>query len=58
VRGKRRNTVLEPTETGPVSFQSFTDTPLDDKVSSVGLVHPNVEAKVVDRDGNMVPRGV
>ena len=46
------------TETGPVSFQSFTDTPLDEKVSSVGLVHPNVEAKVVDKDGNIVANGV
>ena len=46
------------TETGPVSFQSFTDTPLENKVTSVGQVHPNVEAKVIDRDGNIVPRGV
>ena len=46
------------TETAPVSFQSWTDTPFEAKVSSVGLVHPNVEAKVVDKDGNIVPTGV
>lgn len=46
------------TETSPVSFQSFTDTDFTNKTTSVGLVHPNVESKIVDADGNIVPHGV
>ncbi len=45
------------TETSPVSFQSHTDTNLDKKVSTVGLILPHVEAKVVDENGRIVPRG-
>lgn len=43
------------TETSPVSFQSAVDDPLDKRVSSVGRVHPHVEVKIVNTDGNTVP---
>ncbi len=45
------------TETSPVSFQSSTDDPLEKRVSTVGRIHPHVEVKVVDADGNTVPVG-
>lgn len=45
------------TETSPVSFQSSTDDPLEKRVSTVGRIHPHVEVKVVDADGNIVPVG-
>lgn len=46
------------TETSPVSAQSSTDTPLDKRVSTVGLVQPHLEIKVIDPDtGETVPRG-
>lgn len=45
------------TETSPVSFQTALDADLETRVSSVGMVHPFVEAKVVDEDGTTVPRG-
>ncbi|WP_300037348.1 AMP-binding protein [uncultured Roseobacter sp.] len=46
------------TETSPVSFQSSTDDPLEQRVSSVGRIHPHVEVRIVDDDGNVVPAGV
>ena len=47
------------TETSPVSCQSSTDTPLDKRVSTVGLVQPHLEIKIIDPDsGQTVPRGV
>lgn len=46
------------TETSPVSFQSAVDDPLERRVSTVGRVHPNVEVKIVDADGEVVPPGV
>jgi fatty-acyl-CoA synthase len=46
------------TETSPVSFQTATDDPVDKRVSTVGRVHPHVEAKVIDPDnGRIMPRG-
>jgi fatty-acyl-CoA synthase len=46
------------TETSPVSFQTGTDDPVDKRVSTVGRIHPHVEAKVIDPDnGRIVPRG-
>ena len=35
------------TETSPVSCQSSTDTPLDKRVSTVGLVQPHLEVKII-----------
>ena len=46
------------TETSPVSCQSSTDTPLDKRVSTVGLVQPHLEIKIIDPDnGRIVPVG-
>ncbi|MGD9294679.1 MAG: AMP-binding protein [Roseobacter sp.] len=45
------------TETSPVSFQSNTDDPLEQRVSSVGRIHPHVEVKIVDETGQTVPVG-
>ncbi|QBF31662.1 AMP-binding protein [Thalassococcus sp. S3] len=42
------------TETSPVSFQSNVDDPLDKRVSSVGRIHPHVECKVIDAEGQTV----
>jgi fatty-acyl-CoA synthase len=47
------------TETSPVSFQTAPDDPVDKRVSTVGRIHPHVEAKVIDPEhGRIVPRGV
>ena len=46
------------TETSPVSCQSTTDTPLDRRVTTVGLVQPHLEVKIVDAEaGATVTRG-
>jgi fatty-acyl-CoA synthase len=46
------------TETSPVSFQSLPDDDLAHRVSTVGSVHPWVEAKVIDPGtGAVLPRG-
>jgi fatty-acyl-CoA synthase len=45
------------TETSPASFVSSTDDPLESRVSTVGRAMPHVEAKVVDAEGRIVPRG-
>ncbi|KAL1745248.1 hypothetical protein HDZ31DRAFT_82110 [Schizophyllum fasciatum] len=45
------------TETSPVSFQTQPDDPLLKRVETVGKVRPHVKAKIVDADGNVVPRG-
>jgi len=45
------------TETSPVSFQSSVDDPIERRVSTVGRVHPHVEAKIVDAAGRIVPLG-
>jgi fatty-acyl-CoA synthase len=46
------------TETSPVSTQTRIDAPLDKRVSTVGVVHPHVEIKVIDpTTGKVVPIG-
>ncbi len=45
------------TETSPVSFQSGTDEPLEQRVATVGRIHPHVEVKIVDPEDRIVPRG-
>src|SRR5204863_9599979 len=46
------------TETSPVSTQTRMDDSLDQRVSTVGRVHPHLEVKVVDpAAGALVPRG-
>lgn len=43
------------TETSPVSFQSGLDDPLEERVATVGRVHPHLEVKIVDEAGRVVP---
>src|SRR5699024_6816025 len=38
------------TETSPVFSQTKVDDPIELKVSTVGQVHPHVEAKIIDPD--------
>ena len=46
------------TETSPVSCQTNKNTPLDKQVSTVGLVQPNLEVKIIDTEtGEVVPIG-
>ena len=46
------------TETSPVSCQTNKNTPLDTQVSTVGLVQPNLEVKIVNTEtGEVVPIG-
>ncbi|SPJ30831.1 AMP-binding protein [Falsiruegeria mediterranea] len=45
------------TETSPVSFQSFVNDPTDKRCETVGRVHPHLEVKIVDQDGQIVPIG-
>jgi len=46
------------TETSPVSCQSTTETPLEKRVSTVGLVQPHLEVKIVDPvSGEVAPVG-
>lgn len=45
------------TETSPLTTQTATDDPLEERVSTVGRVHPHAEAKVVGPAGEIVPRG-
>jgi fatty-acyl-CoA synthase len=46
------------TETSPVSFQTSVDDPVERRVSTIGRVQPHLEAKVVDAEGRLAPRGV
>src|SRR5690606_38209305 len=45
------------TETAPVSAQSSITDSLEQRVSTVGRVHPHIEIKIVDEHGKVVPRG-
>jgi fatty-acyl-CoA synthase len=46
------------TETSPVSLQTAATDDLDRRVSTVGRVHPHVEVKIVDGEGDVVALGV
>ena len=46
------------TETGPVSFETSIDDPVERRVTTVGRVLPHIEIKIVDENGRIVPRGV
>jgi fatty-acyl-CoA synthase len=46
------------TETSPVSFQSSTSDPVDRRISTVGRIQPHIEVKIVDPNGQIVPRGM
>ena len=41
----------------PVSFQPGKADPLERRASTIGQVQPHLECKVIDPDGNTVPRG-
>jgi fatty-acyl-CoA synthase len=45
------------TESGPLSFQSRADDPIERRVATVGRVHPHVEVKIVDATGKVAPIG-
>jgi fatty-acyl-CoA synthase len=45
------------TETAPISFQSDPGDTLERRISTVGRVQPHCEAKIIDRDGRIVPVG-
>ena len=46
------------TETSPVSFQSFVDDPIEKRCATVGRIHPHLEVKIVNKEGQIVPVGV
>ncbi|SDI13822.1 fatty-acyl-CoA synthase [Pseudomonas benzenivorans] len=45
------------TETSPVSLQTAADDPLELRVTSVGRTQPQLESKIVDGEGRILPRG-
>ena len=45
------------TETSPISFQLKLNADFERRISTVGEVHPHVECKVIDAEGNIVERG-
>lgn len=45
------------TEASPTCFNAFTDDPVTTRLTTVGRLMPHALAKIVDRDGNMVPLG-
>lgn len=45
------------TESSPASFMSDIDDPAEIRVSTVGRILPFTEAKVIDEQGRIVPRG-
>ncbi len=45
------------TETSPVTFQTAIGDPIERQTGTVGRIHAHVEAKVIDAEGRIVPRG-
>jgi fatty-acyl-CoA synthase len=45
------------TETSPVSCQTHIDDDLERRTASIGRVHPHVEIKIVDPEGDILERG-
>ncbi|KAB5578073.1 long-chain fatty-acid-CoA ligase-like protein [Coniochaeta sp. 2T2.1] len=45
------------TEASPTCFNAFTDDPIDVRLTTVGTIMPHAHAKIVDRDGQIVPMG-
>ncbi len=45
------------TETSPVSAQSSTSDSMEQRVGTVGRIHPHIEIKIVDEHGKIVPKG-
>jgi fatty-acyl-CoA synthase len=49
--------VFGMTETSPLSTQTNCDDTIEQRVTTVGRVHPHVEIKIIDPGGRTVPRG-
>ncbi|GAB0131988.1 hypothetical protein EsDP_00000439 [Epichloe bromicola] len=45
------------TEASPTCFNAFTDDAMSRRLTTVGTLMPHAHAKIVDRDGNVVPVG-
>lgn len=45
------------TEASPTCFNAFTDDAMSRRLTTVGTLMPHAHAKIVDRDGNIVPVG-
>ncbi|PKS12264.1 hypothetical protein jhhlp_001564 [Lomentospora prolificans] len=45
------------TEASPTCFNAFTDDLIDKRLTTVGTLMPHAHAKIVDRNGNVVPIG-
>ncbi|KAH6688288.1 AMP-binding enzyme [Plectosphaerella plurivora] len=45
------------TEASPTCFNAFTDDALGKRLTTVGTLMPHAQAKIVDREGNLVPVG-
>lgn len=45
------------TETSPLTTQTATDDPLEERVATVGKAHPHAECKIVGPDGATLPIG-
>ncbi|KAL6889920.1 acetyl-CoA synthetase-like protein [Trichoderma longibrachiatum] len=45
------------TEASPTCFNAFTDDAMTRRLTTVGTLMPHAQAKIVDRDGNIVPIG-
>jgi long-chain acyl-CoA synthetase len=45
------------TEASPTCFNAFTDDPIDVRLTTVGTLMPHAIAKIVDREGQIVPVG-
>ncbi|KAM0515061.1 hypothetical protein ACHAPE_006384 [Trichoderma viride] len=45
------------TEASPTCFNAFTDDAMTRRLTTVGTLMPHAQAKLVDRDGNIVPVG-
>ena len=46
------------TEASPTCFNAYHDDPIYKKLNTVGQPMPYIHAKVIDRDGHIVPRGI
>lgn len=45
------------TEASPTCFNAFTDDAITRRLTTVGTLMPHASAKIVDRDGNILPMG-
>ncbi|KAI9651351.1 hypothetical protein NHQ30_001392 [Ciborinia camelliae] len=50
-------TEMRLTEASPTCFNAYTYDTIDTRLSTVGQILPHLRAKIIDRDGNIVPQG-